>query len=315
MTVGIYGIFDSETDECLYVGMSKNIEERWRHHLKELRSKRHKRKDFVEWFHENGATAELLDFRILEECEKNDAALNLCEIKWFNKLLPKYYGKKPSENERWEQSEAARAKSSATYKEKYAHLYEFIEGQVEEVLKLASDPGITMKEAAQVLDVNYAVFRRFVQRKEIEWIFETPLKIRIDQHQNVLDAYFNEKTTTRDLAKRYGTTQKTVIAVFDLYRETDPRFQDTKMRQGLDRTKQIKSARAQKGIPKVVGKKECQYCQNLIGLNNIKRHEVSCKDWNECLVCGVRPKKRTATHCLKHKVRGKNKRTEIGLDK
>ena len=43
MTVGIYGIFNAETDECLYVGMSKNIEQRWSSHLKELKSKRHKR--------------------------------------------------------------------------------------------------------------------------------------------------------------------------------------------------------------------------------------------------------------------------------
>lgn len=36
MTVGVYGIFDSKTNECLYIGMSKNIELRWKNHLKKI---------------------------------------------------------------------------------------------------------------------------------------------------------------------------------------------------------------------------------------------------------------------------------------
>lgn len=112
MTVGIYGIFDSKTDECLYVGMSKNIEQRWKSHIKLLRSKKHPRKDFVEWFHTNGAQKELLDFRLLEECENNETVLNSLEIKWFNELLPKYFGKKPSLNERWVRSEESKKKVS-----------------------------------------------------------------------------------------------------------------------------------------------------------------------------------------------------------
>lgn len=80
MTIGIYGIFDATTDECLYIGMSKDIEERWKQHLKILKSKRHKRKDFTEWYHSNGATPDLLMFRILEECEYDVDTLNRLEI-------------------------------------------------------------------------------------------------------------------------------------------------------------------------------------------------------------------------------------------
>lgn len=105
MTVGIYGIFDVKNGECLYVGMSKNIEERWKSYLKLLRSKRHRRKDFVEWYHSNGAMKELLSFRVLETCEYDNDILNVLEIKWFNEMGPKYYGKKPSLNEKWEYSE------------------------------------------------------------------------------------------------------------------------------------------------------------------------------------------------------------------
>lgn len=94
MTTGIYGIFDAKTDECLYIGLSQNIEQRWRSHLKELRSKSHKRQDFVEWYHANGAKKELLVFRVLEECD--DSELNNAEIIWFHKMSPKYFGQSPS---------------------------------------------------------------------------------------------------------------------------------------------------------------------------------------------------------------------------
>lgn len=122
MTVGIYGIFDAKTDECLYVGMSKNIEQRQKSHLKELKSKRHKRQDFVEWYHNNGAVQKLLSFRILEECEANETVLNLVEIKWFNKMTPKYYGKKPSLNEKWEHSAVSKDRLSAAQRKNCFHI-------------------------------------------------------------------------------------------------------------------------------------------------------------------------------------------------
>lgn len=76
MTIGIYGIFDAKTNECLYVGMSsRSIEERWKKHQNLLASRKHRRKDFVEWYHANGAVIELLDFRVLEICERDNETL------------------------------------------------------------------------------------------------------------------------------------------------------------------------------------------------------------------------------------------------
>lgn len=118
MSIGVYGIFDKETDECLYVGMSKNLERRWKDHLKLLKSKKHKRKDFVEWYHDNGANPEILDFRILEECDNDNDILNTLEIKWFNRLKPKYFGKRPSVNEKWEHSEETKKKIIETFAKK-----------------------------------------------------------------------------------------------------------------------------------------------------------------------------------------------------
>lgn len=107
MTIGIYGIFDNSNDECLYIGQTLDINLRWKQHLKLLKSKKHPRKDFAEWYH-SGNNSDLIDFRVLEECKKDE--LNDFEIKWFNLLLPKYYGKKPSINESWRHSEETKNK-------------------------------------------------------------------------------------------------------------------------------------------------------------------------------------------------------------
>lgn len=110
MTVGIYGIFDSDTDKCLYVGQSQNIEKRWKEHLKHLKYKIHKRTDFNEWYHDRGATPDLLCFLLLEECENDSKIKNTLELKWFNKLSPCFYGVKPSIKNQYEHSEETKQK-------------------------------------------------------------------------------------------------------------------------------------------------------------------------------------------------------------
>lgn len=115
--VGVYGIFDAETDECLYVGQSVRIPERWQEHLKRLRNGSHKREDFVEWFKKRGQEESALTFKILEETDESDESLNRAEIRWFNELKPQFYGKKPSMNERWEHSEETRRKISEARRE------------------------------------------------------------------------------------------------------------------------------------------------------------------------------------------------------
>lgn len=116
MTIGIYGIFNRINDECLYVGQTLDIDLRWKQHLKLLKSKKHPRKDFVEWYHIDN-NSDLIDFKVLEECNKNK--LNDLEIKWFNSLLPKYYGKKPSNKEIWEHSDETKNKISESLRKNY----------------------------------------------------------------------------------------------------------------------------------------------------------------------------------------------------
>lgn len=110
MTTGIYGLFETKDNECLYVGLSSNIEKRYKQHLKLLRGKRHPREDFVEWWISNKENNDFLELRILEKCSKE--RLNEKEIYWFSKLKPKFYGKEPNENEKWEHSSETKRKIS-----------------------------------------------------------------------------------------------------------------------------------------------------------------------------------------------------------
>lgn len=116
MVAGIYGIFDAETNECLYVGQSGIISERWKQHLKKLKNKTHSRKDFVKWYYAKGAIPELIVFRILEKCDNNECSLNLAETKWFQSMKPKFYGKQPSLNESWTHSEKTKINISESVK-------------------------------------------------------------------------------------------------------------------------------------------------------------------------------------------------------
>lgn len=112
--VGIYGIFDSENGECLYIGQSVRIPERWQDHIKNLKNGSHRREDFIEWFKDKGQKESALSFKILEETDESNDSLNRAEIKWFNKLKPRFYGKKPSMNEIWEHSEETKGKISTS---------------------------------------------------------------------------------------------------------------------------------------------------------------------------------------------------------
>lgn len=94
LTVGIYGIFDVRDNTCLYVGQSKNIEDRWRHHRNGLKSRKHSREKFIEWFETHGE--ENITLRILETCDNTPSVKNALEQKWFDELNPLFFGKNPS---------------------------------------------------------------------------------------------------------------------------------------------------------------------------------------------------------------------------
>lgn len=112
MTSGIYGLFATDTQECLYVGLSTDIEKRWsKYHLPRLMNGSHRRPEFSEWFLEQSSPEDAVELRTLEIC--NDVTkLNELEAKWFRNLSPRFYGKEPSANEKWKYSVASSKKLS-----------------------------------------------------------------------------------------------------------------------------------------------------------------------------------------------------------
>lgn len=119
-TMGIYGIYDSTTNACLYIGCSKEIEKRYvKYHLARLANGTHLRKDFSEWYRKQ-TTPDPTYLKVLEKCESVDE-LNPREVFWFLREKPKYFGKLPSESERWKYSEDARRKLSIAAKSRLEH--------------------------------------------------------------------------------------------------------------------------------------------------------------------------------------------------
>lgn len=115
--IGIYGLFDTESGECLYVGQSSDIEYRVKRHMWNLKSYTHL-DSFTAWFKSTGSDLSRLEHRILDECENIDSVKNELEMKWFHNLGPRFYGKVPSVKESWEMSEETRdriAKSVSEY--------------------------------------------------------------------------------------------------------------------------------------------------------------------------------------------------------
>jgi transposase-like protein len=123
MTIGIYGIFDTKTNQCLYVGQSKDVEARFRTHVTKLKCKRSSAlKSFILWYHANGSDESILTFKILEESPNDDYTKNVLEAKWFDSLQPKFYGKVPSLSERWQHSEETKLKIAEAIRNKNGNL-------------------------------------------------------------------------------------------------------------------------------------------------------------------------------------------------
>lgn len=105
---GIYAIYDAKTNECLYVGQSKDVHMRWEQHVNRMR-RGYGLEAFIKWFAQHSYDKSALRFVLLEECANDDGIKNSLEMKWFKRLKPRFFGKEPSPNERWEMSEETRA--------------------------------------------------------------------------------------------------------------------------------------------------------------------------------------------------------------
>lgn len=119
MTVGIYGIFNIENNDCLYIGQSNNIEKRVAHHLNKLKNGKHKRREMQHYYDLLDDVSNIQCF-IIEETQDEHFIKNESEIKWFQTFEPLFYGVEPSLNAtNWSYNEETKNKIRNSLKRGY----------------------------------------------------------------------------------------------------------------------------------------------------------------------------------------------------
>lgn len=173
-TSGIYGLYDIRTSECLYVGMSIDIEERYKKHITLLKANRHRRVEFSQWYNYK-RNCERLELRILEEVE--GSLLRKREKFWFNTLKPKFFGQSPTgESDYFAHNEETKKKISEALinrrKEIYCDLYQ----KLETIHEYCADENISKKEAARLLGISVRRLTRFLSIENIEFVHHRSFK-------------------------------------------------------------------------------------------------------------------------------------------
>lgn len=176
MTIGIYKISHKYTGECLYVGQSANIEQRWTNHKKEIRTLRHRQKGLIDIYKTYGM--KVFDFVVLEEVAKKD--LNSRELFYFDQLTPQFYGQIPSEKNRYQQSEETRKKISDSLKartkihdEKQKAKFLAIS---EDVRKYAYDVSKSKKDCCLDFQISYRALGNILRYYNIDWVVPASIK-------------------------------------------------------------------------------------------------------------------------------------------
>ena len=198
MITGIYALFDAETKKCLYVGQSKNIETRYFEHLKCLKNGNHKRKDFVSWFHEKNLNPDSIVCCLLEECLNTDAEKNMLEIKWFNELSPRFFGKHPSLNEKWAHTEDSKNNISISVKRNLLN------------------NGIVLQKIiccrlCKKKTKNKEVCENCKRRCDL-------CKFTINYKNLITNMYLNEKLPTREIGRRLNLDYRNILKVLKLWK-------------------------------------------------------------------------------------------------
>lgn len=197
---GIYGIFDALDGTCLYVGQTKSIKARWQIHRRRL-SNGTALNVFQTWFDSVGRDFSRLSFRVLELCENIDKVKNQREIHWFYKLAPRFYGKRPSENETWEHSDLTKERIRSAIKDAF------------DKVKVTLTCAVCGNEfeARPKLEGEAAFCKnpcqRFPQpRDESEFLKATETELR--------DMYLRLNLSMREIGEAYGVTQPRVYMRF-----------------------------------------------------------------------------------------------------
>lgn len=197
---GVYGIFDLDTDQCLYVGQSVDVKKRMRTHKGELVKGKHIRSDLQEWFDQEGNQAYFL---ILEECADTDDAKNSCEIKWFKLLRPLFYGLEPNMNTKWGMSESAKAKIVKSLLSRGENFTE----RNREICDLY-EQGLSLREISERYDLSHIAIMRIVSRNGVE-IRSNASKVTEDDVQKMVELYY-AGLNNPEIAQEMGMAQSSV---------------------------------------------------------------------------------------------------------
>lgn len=200
MSIGIYALYYGET--CLYVGQSKDIEQRYKRHIIRLKAGTALQK-FNEWFQENNCPHESIELKILEECEDNDLIKNELEIKWFNDLSPLFYGKVPSLKDTWSHSEETRKKIS-------------------ESLRNYKTDGGTIKSRIDLIRVCMNCSKEFNSSREKPKFcsrdcMKSYSRESLKDRNNLIIALHDSGLSLREIAKEVSTSHVTVKKVIDTF--------------------------------------------------------------------------------------------------
>lgn len=178
---GIYAFFDEVTLDCLYVGQTRTAPHiRYYGHIKLLRNESHRRSDWCKWVKSAAHGIDSMMFTWIEDCDIVD--LNKREAYWFIELDPMFYGKIPSENEIWLQSDATKAKIAESirrhkgnttgrnkplkgtpeyeYKPKFSVWPRKITKQ--QMIRHHKDEGLSLRQIARLYDVSHVTVRNYL---------------------------------------------------------------------------------------------------------------------------------------------------------
>lgn len=238
---GVYAIWPNRTGECLYVGETGDLEVRWRQHRSKLRHHKHPAPGFSEWYDAQEPDREgSIRFSVLERTDDIQQRAKL-EAIWFDRLLPRFFGRVPLLSQHHGEyherhrlpDEQSRQNMSVAQLNRYGADPRTVYVGDKVVVGLSETVQHTTVPIEERVCVDcgqhfYAVAsyarqqcqncweRHPIRKKILQYEFERPDEERrgslSDLTEEVLrEEYLELGLSTCEIAKRYGTSDVTVI--------------------------------------------------------------------------------------------------------
>lgn len=238
---GVYSLWSTQTDECLYVGETSDLSARWSQHKTKLRHHKHPAPGFSEWYDAQGPNKEnSIRFEILARVDGEQDRKRL-EAYWFDQFLPRFFGRVPILSMYYEEytkshpsvSDSGRRNMSAAQLKRYKSDARTVYVGDKVVVGLPDDTQYTTVPIEERICVDcgehfYAVAsyarqqcqdcweKNPIRKEALQYDYERPDEQRqgslSDLTEDVLrKEYLELGLSTCEIAKRYGTSDVTVI--------------------------------------------------------------------------------------------------------